>query len=81
MIVVREQHALPVDWNAVSAALQQSRDGNHFEAIAMLSLLLSHCASNRDRAAILLGQSSCYSRLGNIAKSRELLESARNARN
>jgi tetratricopeptide (TPR) repeat protein len=68
---------LSVDWNAVNSALQQSRDGNHLEAIAALSTLMSHCDSNRDRAAILLGQSSCYSRLGNIAKARELLESAR----
>jgi tetratricopeptide (TPR) repeat protein len=57
--------------------MQQSRDGNHLEAIAMLSAVLSHCESNRDRAAILLSQSSCYSRLQNIAKSRELLESAK----
>ena len=68
---------MPVDWNAFNSALQQSRDGNHLKAIAALSVLLSDCDSNRDRAAILLGQSSCYSRLDNITKSRELLESAR----
>jgi tetratricopeptide (TPR) repeat protein len=49
----------------------------NLQAIAMLSALLSHCDSNTDRAAILLSQSSCYSRLQNIAKSRELLESAK----
>jgi tetratricopeptide (TPR) repeat protein len=70
-------NTLAVDWNAVNSAMQQSRDGNHLQAIAMLSALLSHCDSNRDRAAILLSQSSCYSRLQNIAKSRELLESAK----
>jgi tetratricopeptide (TPR) repeat protein len=43
----------------------------------MLSALLSDCDSNGDRAAILLSQSSCYSRLQNFAKSRELLEAAR----
>jgi tetratricopeptide (TPR) repeat protein len=43
----------------------------------MLSALLLNCDSNRDRAAILLSQSSCYSGLQNIAKSRELLESAK----
>ena len=68
---------MPVDWNAVNSAMQQSHDGNHLQAIATLSALLSQCDSNRDRAAILLGQSSCYSRLQNIAKSRELLESAK----
>lgn len=68
---------MSVDWNAFNLALQQSRDGKHLEAIAALLILLSDCDSNRDRAAILLGQSSCYSRLGNIAKARELLESAR----
>ncbi|MFY9647057.1 MAG: tetratricopeptide repeat protein [Terriglobales bacterium] len=57
--------------------MEQSRGGNHLQAIAILSALLSDCDSNRDRAAILLGQSSCYSRLQNIAKSRELLEAAR----
>lgn len=56
--------------------MQQSRDGNHLQA-ALLSALLPDCDSDRDRAAILLGQSSCYSRLQNIAKSRELLESAK----
>jgi len=68
---------LAVDWNAVNSAMQQSRGGHHLEAIAMLSALLSTCDSNSDRAAILLGQSSCYSRLRNIAKSRELLEAAK----
>jgi tetratricopeptide (TPR) repeat protein len=68
---------LAVDWNAVNSAMQRSRDGDHLQAIAMLSALLFDCDSNRDRAAILLSQSSCYSRLQNIAKSRELLESAR----
>jgi tetratricopeptide (TPR) repeat protein len=68
---------LAVDWNAINSAMQQSRDGNHLQAIAMLSALLSDCESNSDRATILLSQSSCYSRLQNIAKSRELLESAR----
>jgi hypothetical protein len=33
--------------------------------------------SDRDRAAILLGESSCYSQLGDLVKSRQLLESAR----
>lgn len=68
---------MSLDWNAFNSALQRSRDGKHLEAIARLLILLSDCDSNRDRAAILLSQSSCYSRLGNIAKARELLESAR----
>lgn len=68
---------MAVDWNAVNSAMQKSYEGDHLQAIATLSALLSDCDSNRDRAAILLSQSSCYSRLQNIAKSRELLEVAR----
>jgi tetratricopeptide (TPR) repeat protein len=68
---------LPLDWSIFNSALQQSRDGHHLEAIATLSALLADADTNGDRAAILLGQSSCYSRLGNITKSRELLESAK----
>ena len=77
MILILGKTTLAVDWNAFNSAMQQSRDGNHLQAIAMLSALLTHCDSNRDRAAVLLGQSSCYSRLQNITKSRELLESAK----
>jgi tetratricopeptide (TPR) repeat protein len=68
---------LSVDWKVFDAALRQSREGNHPKGIATLSALLSDAESNRDRAAILLGQSSCYSHTGNIVKSRELLESAK----
>lgn len=68
---------MAVDWRIFDTALQQSRDGNHLKAISTLSALMSDAESNRDRAAILLGQSSCYSQAGNIAKSRELLESAK----
>jgi tetratricopeptide (TPR) repeat protein len=67
---------LPVDWKIFDTALQQSRDGNQLKAISTLSALLSAAETNSDRAAILLGQSSCYSQAGNIVKSRELLESA-----
>jgi tetratricopeptide (TPR) repeat protein len=68
---------LPVDWRIFDTALQQSRDGNQLKAISTLSALLSDAETNSDRAAILLGQSSCYSQAGNIVKSRELLESAK----
>jgi tetratricopeptide (TPR) repeat protein len=68
---------LSVDWNAFTSALQLSHSGNHVEAIMAFSALLSDCDSNSDRAAILLAQSSCHSRLGNIAKSRELLDAAK----
>lgn len=77
MIVPEGKSTLAVDWSAVDSAMQQSYEGNHLQAIATLSALLSDCDSNRDRAAILLSQSSCYSRLQNIAKSRELLEAAK----
>jgi tetratricopeptide (TPR) repeat protein len=69
--------ALSVDWKVLDTALQQSHGGNHLKAIATLSALLSDAESSGDRAAILLGQSSCYSQAGNITKSRELLESAK----
>jgi tetratricopeptide (TPR) repeat protein len=75
--VFKELTALSVDWKVCETALQQSRDGNHLKAIAALSALLSDAESNSDRAAILLGQSSCYSQAGNIVKSRELIESAK----
>jgi hypothetical protein len=68
---------LSVDWKVFAAALQQSRDGNHLKGISVLTALLSDAESRRDQAAILLGQSSCYSQAGNIVKSRELLESAK----
>jgi len=68
---------LSVDWKILGTAFQQSRDGNHLKAISTLSALLSEAESNSDRAAILLGQSSFYSRAGNTAKSWELLESAK----
>jgi hypothetical protein len=38
---------------------------------------MSGAESDRDRAAIVLGEASCYSQFGDLAKSRELLESAR----
>ena len=68
---------MSVDWKVFDTALQLSRDGNQLKAISTLSALLSDAESNRDRAAILLGQSTCYSQAGNIVKSRELLESAK----
>ena len=76
-LFIQGRITLAVDWNSVNSAVQQSRDGNNPHAIAILSSLLSDCDSNRDRAAILLCLSSCYSRLKNIAKSRELLESSK----
>ena len=68
---------MPVDWKVFDTALQQSRDGDHLKAISTFSALLSNAESNSDRAAILLGQSSCYSQAGHFVKSRDLLESAR----
>jgi tetratricopeptide (TPR) repeat protein len=66
-----------IDWNVVASALHDSRDGHSLKALAILSGLMSEAESDIDRAAILLGESSCYAQLGNIAKSRELLESAK----
>jgi len=68
---------LPVDWNLFASALQHSRDGHNLKALAVLSALIGDAETDSDRAAIVLGEASCYSQLGDIAKSRELLESAR----
>jgi len=68
---------LPVDWSIFQAALQQSREGDNLKAINEFSALLFDTESNSERAAILLGQSSCYSQLGNIVKSREVLALAK----
>jgi hypothetical protein len=66
-----------IDWNVVASALHDSRDGHSLKALAVLSGLMSEAESDIDRAVILLGESSCYAQLGNIAKSRKLLESAK----
>ena len=68
---------MSIDWNVVASALHDSRDGHSLKALAILSGLMSEAESDIDRAVILLGESSCYAQLGNIGKSRELLESAR----
>jgi hypothetical protein len=68
--------ALPVDWNVV-ASLQHSRDGQNLKALAIFQRAMQEAESDSDRAAIVLGEASCYSQLGNIVRSRELLESAK----
>jgi tetratricopeptide (TPR) repeat protein len=68
---------LSVDWNVLHSALQQSRDGHNLKALAVLSTLMQDAETDSDRAAIVLGESSCYSQLENVAKSRELLELAK----
>ena len=68
---------MPVDWNLVQSALQQSRDGHNLKALAVLSALMHDAETDSDRAAIVLGEASCYSQLENVAKSRELLELAK----
>jgi hypothetical protein len=68
---------LSIDWNVLHSALQQSRDGHNLKALAVLSALMQDAETDSDRAAIVLGESSCYSQLENVAKSRELLELAK----
>ena len=68
---------MSVDWNVLRSALQQSRDGHNLKALAVLSGLMQDAETGSDRAAIALGEASCYSQLGNVTKSRELLESAK----
>jgi tetratricopeptide (TPR) repeat protein len=68
---------LPVDWNLVQSALQQSRDGHHLKALSILAALMQDAETDSDRAAIVLGEGSCYSQLENTAKARERLEVAK----
>jgi tetratricopeptide (TPR) repeat protein len=68
---------MSVDWNELQAALQQSRDGHNLKALAVLSRLMQDAETDSDRAAIVLGEASCHSQLGNVTKSRELLASAK----
>ncbi len=68
---------MSIDWNVLHSALQQSRDGQNLKALAVLSALMQDAETDSDRAAIVLGESSCYSQLANVAKSRELLELAK----
>ncbi len=68
---------MSVDWNVFHSALQLSRDGHNLKALSVLSALMQDAATDIDRAAIALGKASCYSQIGNVAKSRELLDSAK----
>jgi tetratricopeptide (TPR) repeat protein len=68
---------LSVDWNVFHSALQQSRDGHNLKALGVLSALMLDAETDSDRAAIVLGEASCYSQLENVAKSRERLELAK----
>ncbi len=68
---------MPIDWNILHSALQQSRDGHNLKALAVLSALMHDAETDSDRASIVLGEASCYSQLENVAKSRELLELAK----
>jgi thioredoxin-like negative regulator of GroEL len=68
---------LSVDWNVLHSALQQSQDGHNLKALAVLSALMQDAETDSDRAAVVLGEASCYSQLGNVTKSRELLASAK----
>lgn len=68
---------LPVDWNLVQSALQESRDGHNLKALAVLSALMQDAETDSDRAAIVLGEASCYAQLQNVPKSRERLEVAK----
>jgi len=68
---------LPVDWKRLQAALQQSREGHNLQALAVYSSLMQNAETDGDRAAIVLGEASCYSQLGNVEKARELLRSAK----
>jgi tetratricopeptide (TPR) repeat protein len=68
---------LPIDWNVLSSALQLSRDGENLKALARISELMTDAESDIDRAALVLGQATCHSHLGNASKSAELLRLAR----
>lgn len=68
---------MPVNWNLVQSALQQSRDGHNLKALSVLSALMQDAETDSDRAAIVLGEASCFSQLENVAKSRERLQVAK----
>ncbi|MGC2193287.1 MAG: hypothetical protein WA628_01340 [Terriglobales bacterium] len=68
---------MAVDWDAVRSAIRHSRNGNHLKAVEVLSNLMTDAESDSDRAAIILGEASCHSQLGDLGKSRELLELAK----
>ncbi len=59
-----EIQILSVDWNVFHSALQQSREGHNLKALAVLSALIQDEDTGTDRAAIVLGEASCYSQLG-----------------
>lgn len=67
---------MSVDWKIFHAALQHSRDGHNLKALADLSTLMPDAETDSDRAAIALGEASCYSLLQDFSKSRESLKSA-----
>lgn len=60
---------MPVDWKRLQAALQQSREGHNLQALAIYSSLMQDAETDSDRVAIVLGEASCYSQLGNVEKS------------
>ena len=66
-----------MDWKRLQAALQQSREGHNLQALALYSSLMPDAETDSDRAAIVFGEASCYSQLGNVAKASELLRSAK----
>ena len=69
---------MTLDWKRLGAALQKSREGHNLQALADFSSLMQDAETDTDRAAIMLGEASCYSQLGNVARSKELLQSAKN---
>ncbi len=58
--------------------MQLSRDGDHSNALALLTKLLADAETDTDRAAILMGQATCYSHIWEMDKCFELIEYAAN---
>lgn len=67
---------MPIDWELQASAMQRS-EGNELETIAFLSSLLTEAETDAERAALILGEASCYCSLGKLEKTFELLESAK----
>jgi tetratricopeptide (TPR) repeat protein len=68
---------MAIDWSLTNTAYQYSRSGDIASAIEIFSRLMKDAESDADRSAILLGKATCYSHVGDLTKSREFIEAAK----
>jgi len=63
---------MPVDWDAVSNAIRLGKSPERAaEALKLLVSFEPNCESNRDRAAVCIGQAMCFSNLGQLPQASE----------